>query len=128
MRMSGWSSDVCSSDLRAHRLKAEIIATKTANRMINRSGIILPFALAEEEGCGLGHVASAYATAEALFDLSALWRDIEDAAVEPTTDLAMLAATAAALRLHVADLVRTMPPQAGQIGRSSCQDLVCVYV
>src|SRR3546814_6439571 len=81
--------------------------------MINRSGIILPFALAEEEGCGLGHVASAYATAEALFDLPAVWRDIEDAPVVPTTELVMLDATTAALRLHVADLVRAMPPHAG---------------
>src|SRR3546814_21058280 len=91
MRISDWSSDVCSSDLAsgfaedallqptllaafprqmterfqptilAHRLRAEIVATELANRMVNRSGIVLPFALAEEEGCALGQVAAAYA-------------------------------------------------------------------
>ena len=37
----------------AHRLKREIIATKVANRFVNRLGIVAPFALTEEEGAAL---------------------------------------------------------------------------
>lgn len=36
-----------------HRLRREMIATKLANRMINRLGLIHPFELAEEEGATL---------------------------------------------------------------------------
>src|SRR3546814_538551 len=96
----------------AHHLKAEIVATELANRMVNRSGIILPFALAEEEGCALAHTAAAYATAEALFGLAALWHAIEDAPVAADVELALHDAAAAAVRLHVADLVRVMPADA----------------
>src|SRR5690606_15651274 len=38
----------------AHRLRKEIIATKIANRIVNRLGIIAPFALTEEEGASFG--------------------------------------------------------------------------
>src|SRR3546814_16051691 len=116
MRISDWSSDVCSSDLAsgfaedallqptllaafprqmterfqptilAHRLRAEIVATELANRMVNRSGIVLPFALAEEEGCALGQVAAAYAVAESLFGLPRLWQAIEDAGLNPSSE------------------------------------------
>ena len=96
--------------IRRHRLHREIVATKLANRLINRNGIILPFALAEEEGCALGHVAAAYAAAEALFDLPRLWADIENAQVDAKAELALMDATSAAVRLHVADLVRISPP------------------
>src|SRR3546814_694386 len=128
MLISDWSSDVCSSDLPtllaafprqmterfqptilAHRLRAEIVATELANRMVNRSGIVLPFALAEEEGCALGQVAAAYAVAESLFGLPRLWQAIEDAGLTPDTELALFDATASGVRLHIADLVRTSP-------------------
>ncbi len=107
--------------IHAHRLKREIIATKLANRMINRSGIILPFALAEEEGCALAHVASAYATAEALFDLPGLWKAIENAPVEAAAELSLHDAVAAAVRLHVADLIRILP--SGAKPSASCKRL-----
>ena len=48
-----------------------IIATKMANRVINRLGIVAPFEMAEEEGCSLAQVAAAYFTVDALFDLVA---------------------------------------------------------
>src|SRR3546814_18204532 len=57
----------------AHRLRAEIVATELDNRMVNRSGIVLPFALAEEEGCALGQVAAASAVAGVLFGLPRTW-------------------------------------------------------
>ena len=37
----------------AHRLRREIVATRVANRMVNRLGMVHPFELAEEEGAGL---------------------------------------------------------------------------
>src|SRR3546814_21011706 len=93
----------------AHRLRAEIVATELANRMVNRSGIVLPFALAEEEGCALGQVAAAYAVAESLFGLPRLWQAIEDAGLTPDTQLALFDATASGVRLHIAALVRPTP-------------------
>ncbi len=41
-------------DMLDHRLRREIIATKLANRMVNRLGLIHPFELVEEEGATLG--------------------------------------------------------------------------
>src|SRR5688500_6110798 len=46
-----------------HRLRREIIATKIANRLVNRLGITAPFALAEEEGASFGQVAAAFVAA-----------------------------------------------------------------
>ena len=96
----------------AHRLRPQIIATKLANRIINRSGIVMPFALAEEEGAALGHVAAAYAAAELLFDLPSLWCAIEEAEVDASAQLALHNAAAEAVQLHIADLLRVMAPQA----------------
>ncbi|MGT4071522.1 UNVERIFIED_CONTAM: NAD-glutamate dehydrogenase, partial [Aeromonas hydrophila] len=39
-----------------HRLRREIIATKLANRIVNRLGPVHPFELVEEEGCDLAQV------------------------------------------------------------------------
>ncbi|HWV13070.1 MAG TPA: NAD-glutamate dehydrogenase domain-containing protein, partial [Sphingobium sp.] len=40
----------------AHALAKEIVATKVANRIVNRLGLIHPFELAEEEGCSLAEI------------------------------------------------------------------------
>src|SRR3546814_16782811 len=89
--------------------------------MVNRSGIVLPFALAEEEGCALGQVAAAYAVAESLFGLPRPWQAIEDAGLTPDTELALFDATASGVRLHIADLVRTSP--AGKNPAAICSEL-----
>ncbi|MGK2911822.1 MAG: NAD-glutamate dehydrogenase domain-containing protein, partial [Sphingobium sp.] len=52
-----------------HQLRGEIIATKLANRIINRLGLIHPFELAEEEGCSLADLANAFVIAERLYDV-----------------------------------------------------------
>jgi glutamate dehydrogenase len=39
-------------DILGHRLRREILATRLANRLINRLGFVHPFELAEEEGVG----------------------------------------------------------------------------
>ena len=93
----------------AHRLRREIIATKMANRIVNRMGLIIPFELAEEEGVSLAQVAAAYCAADLIFGLEALWAEIETAKVPEETRLLLLDTTAACARLHVADLLRATP-------------------
>jgi glutamate dehydrogenase len=74
-------------DLRGHpghRLRREILATRLANRLINRLGFVHPFELAEEEGVGAAEVTAAFLAAEKLFDLEAIWQAIEDAPIAET--------------------------------------------
>ncbi len=89
-----------------HRLRKELIATKIANRMINRLGIVHPFELAEEEGDTLQHVASAFVVAEELFDLDALWEAIEHGKMPEDARLLMLDRLARSIRIQMADLLR----------------------
>ena len=92
--------------IKAHRLRGEIIATAMANRLVNRMGFVAPFELADEEGASLAQVASAYFAADAIFGLEDLWRAIETADMPETGRLALLEATAGAVRLHLSDLLR----------------------
>ncbi len=92
--------------IKQHRLAGEIVATKLANRMINRLGVIHPFELAEEEGATLGQVAAAFTLADRLFGLEALWERLEAAPMPETARLALFDKTAHAVRSHMADLLR----------------------
>ncbi len=96
-----------------HRLRPQIIATKLANRMINRMGMLHPFELAEEEGCALGVVAEAFAIAERLFDLPALWAEIDEAKISEATRIMLFQQVAVETRAHMADMIRN-----GKEGRS----------
>ena len=89
-----------------HRLRPEIIATKMANRVVNRLGLVTPFELAEEEGAALSQVAAAYFAVDAIFKLESLFEAIERAAMPETARLALLAAAGSAARSHVADAMR----------------------
>jgi glutamate dehydrogenase len=93
----------------AHRLRPEIIATKVANRVVNRLGLAAPFELAEEAGASMAHVASAYFAVDAIFDLESLFEAIESAAMPETTRLMLLDAAGGSARLHVADTMRALP-------------------
>ena len=93
----------------AHRLRPEIIATKMANRVVNRLGLAAPFELAEEEGASLAQVAAAYFAIDAIFRLETLFAGIEAAAMPESARLLMLDLGARAARLHVADLLRAAP-------------------
>ena len=64
--------------IRAHRLRNEIVATKVANRLVNRLGPGVAFDLTEEEGASLQQVVAAFLVAERLLDLDKLWSEIED--------------------------------------------------
>ena len=89
-----------------HRLRKEIIATKLANRMVNRLGLLHPFELAEEEGCGLSDVAAAFAIAERIFDLPSLWHAIDTAEMPESTRLMLFNQAAVETRAQMADIIR----------------------
>ena len=94
------------SAILAHRLRKEIIATKLANRMINRLGMLHPFELAEEEGCGLGDVAAAFAIAERIYDLPSLWHAIDNGEMAESTRLMLFNQAAVETRAQMADIIR----------------------
>ena len=89
-----------------HRLRAEIVATKLANRIVNRMGILYPFELAEEEGAAMVDIAAMFVVAERLFGLDALWTAIETEAMPEAARIALFDETAVAARSHIADLLR----------------------
>jgi glutamate dehydrogenase len=62
-----------------HRLRNEIVATKLANRVINRLGVLHPFELAEEEGAAMADIAAMFVVAERLFCLPQTWEAVEAA-------------------------------------------------
>jgi glutamate dehydrogenase len=89
-----------------HRLRREIIATKLANRLVNRLGLVAPFTLAEEEGASLAQIAGGFAVVERLFRLGDLWRDIDEAQMGEAIRLTLFARVSQAVRLHIANLLR----------------------
>ncbi len=89
-----------------HQLRNEIVATKVANRLVNRMGVIHPFELAEEEGVGIADVAEAFVVAERLFGLRALWDRIDTADLDEDVRLSLYDDVAIELRAHMADLLR----------------------
>ena len=94
------------ADILSHRLRREIIATKLANRMVNRLGLIHPFELVEEEGATLAQVAAAFVVVEHLLGMAAIWSAIEQAAMPETARIQLFERAAAAMVNHMADLLR----------------------
>jgi glutamate dehydrogenase len=90
----------------AHRLKKEIIATKVANRFVNRLGIVAPFSLTEEEGAAFGQAAAAFLAAERLFHMDSLWTAIDTAEVPEQVRLELFDQASRGLQMHIADLLR----------------------
>ncbi|MDR6705663.1 glutamate dehydrogenase [Novosphingobium sp. 1748] len=93
-------------DILNHRLRREILATRIANRLVNRMGFIHPFELAEEEGVSLADVAAAFLAAERLFAMGPVWNDIESGQMEEPARILLFERAAHALRGHMADLLR----------------------
>ena len=89
-----------------HRLRDELIATKLANRIINRLGLIHPFELAEEEGATLAEIAAAYVAVDELLGMQQLWGALESATMPETARILLLDRAAAAMSSHIADLLR----------------------
>ena len=96
-----------------HRLRGEIVATKLANRIVNRMGVLYPFELAEEEGAAMGDIAAMFVVVERLFDLPALWAEIETATMPEAARIALFDEVAVATRAQMADLLRVTPPGTG---------------
>ncbi|OBX18091.1 glutamate dehydrogenase [Erythrobacter sp. QSSC1-22B] len=88
-----------------HRLRRELIATKLANRIVNRIGLVHPFELAEEEGVTLDQVAGAFVVAERLFELDSLWAAIDVADMPERARLLLFDRTAKGMRMQMADLL-----------------------
>ena len=97
-----------------HPLRPQIVATVIANRMVNRMGLIHPFELTEEEGAGLAQVAAAFVAACEMFGMERIWAAIDIAPMPEGARLQLFQQAAAALRGHMADLLRSggavLPP------------------
>jgi glutamate dehydrogenase len=93
--------------IRTHRLRNEIVATKVANRFVNRLGPGVAFDLTDEEGASLGHVIAAFLVAERLLDLDKLWSEIEEAAVPEKARIELFSIAAASVRSHLSDILRS---------------------
>jgi glutamate dehydrogenase len=89
-----------------HRLRGEIVATKIANRLINRLGLTHPFELAEEEGAALGDIAAAFVVVEQLYNFGDLWAAIDAADTTESARLMLFEQVAAEARAQMADLLR----------------------
>jgi glutamate dehydrogenase len=94
------------TEILGHRLRREILATRFANRLVNRLGIVGPFELAEEEAVDLAEVAASFVAVERLFDLAPVWQAIETAPVSEPTRLLLLRRLGEAARNHMADVLR----------------------
>ncbi|SMF65343.1 NAD-glutamate dehydrogenase [Allosphingosinicella indica] len=92
-----------------HRLRREIIATKIANRFVNRLGVTAPFALTEEEGASLAQASAAFVAAERLFDMRALWRELDEIPLSEPVRVELFDEASKGLQLHIADMLRCVP-------------------
>jgi glutamate dehydrogenase len=93
-----------------HRLRREIIATKVANRIVNRLGITAPFSLVEEEGSSFGQMAMAFVAAERLFGMKELWAALDTADIPEQVRLQLFNRASAGLQMQVADILRCTSP------------------
>ena len=92
--------------IRHHQLRGEIVATRVANRLVNRLGLIHPFELAEEEGASLGDIAASFVVVERLFDLEMLWHAIDTVEIGEGARLMLFEQVAMEVRAQMADLLR----------------------
>jgi len=92
--------------IRAHRLRNEIIATKVANRLVNRLGPGIAFDLTEEEGASLQQVIAAFLVTERLLGLDSLWEQIEEAELPETVRIELFSIAASSVRAHLSDVIR----------------------
>ncbi|MEO0412234.1 MAG: NAD-glutamate dehydrogenase [Pseudomonadota bacterium] len=96
------------AEIKAHRLRREIIATKLANAVINRGGLTLIFELDEMRGCGLARAVAAFVVVRQLFGLRAIWRGIDagDYTVPANIQTLMHAEVAFSLRRQMLRLLQ----------------------
>jgi len=93
--------------IRAHRLRHQIIATKVANRMVNRLGPSMALDMTEEEGVGLPQVITAFLVTERLLGLRKLWEMIETSDASEAVRIELFATAARTVRVHIGDVIRS---------------------
>ncbi|PKB14177.1 glutamate dehydrogenase (NAD) [Novosphingobium kunmingense] len=94
------------TDILHHRLRREIIATRLANRLVNRLGLIHPFELVDEEGATLAQVTAAFVAVEDLLGMASVWEAIETTPMPEAARILLFDRAAAAMTDHMADLLR----------------------
>jgi glutamate dehydrogenase len=92
--------------IRTHRLRHQIVATKIANRLVNRLGPSVAFDMTEEEVVALPQVITAFLVLERLFELDKLWAMIEQAELPEATRIQVFAIAARSVRSHLGDVIR----------------------
>ena len=96
------------SEIEAHRLGREIIATTLTNGLVNRLGPAIPLRLAEEAARPVSETAYAFMAARSVFDLTDLWARIDalDGVVAGAIQLDLYMRVQAVLRSTVAHFLR----------------------
>ncbi len=94
--------------IRNHRLRNEIIATRVANRLVNRLGPGVALDMTEEEGASLGQVVAAFLVTERLLDLPGLWNEIESAALPESVRIELFTIAGNSVRAHLSDILRAV--------------------
>ncbi len=83
-----------------HGLRREIIATQISNFIVNEMGVTFVYRLHDETGASAAEIVRAYMVARTVFDLPAIWAEIE------TLDLKISAQTQLHMMYEVSRLVR----------------------
>lgn len=93
--------------IKAHRLRRELIATDLSNRIVNRLGLVHAFELTEEEGVSLSEVAAAFVVVERLFDLKSLWQRLDTDEMPEAARLYLFDRLAGAVGNLISDVLRS---------------------
>ena len=104
-----------------HRLRHEILATKVANRFVNRLGPSVALDMTEEEGSSLASVVAAFLAVEELLQLKLLWGRIDGADVSEAARLSLFDTAGQSIRTHIADVLRA---GSGETSVSALVDLL----
>ncbi len=94
-----------------HPLRREIVASRVANGLVDRSGTTFVFRLGEETGASPSDIARAFTVARDVFDLNGLWAEIEglDGVVPAPTQTTMLLKARILLERSTRWLLRNRP-------------------
>ncbi len=98
-------------EMRRHRLRREIIATRVANQLVDRAGTTFMFRLREDTGASHADIARASVIARDVFDMRTLWSAVEalDGAVTAETQTWMLLSGRRMVERAARWLLRTRP-------------------
>ena len=63
--------------LAQHPLSREIVTTQMVNKLVNRLGILFPFRMLDESGCGIEEMMRHFLMASQVFRIDGLWQELE---------------------------------------------------